>query len=65
MVVCAGRNWKEKLEDVRSEMKKKAASVLVVTALDEVACKTITVIVSITGTCMQHVLLEFCVYIRL
>lgn len=43
--VYAGRSWQEKLEDVRSEMKKKAASVLVVTALDEVACKTITIII--------------------
>lgn len=35
----AGRSWQDKMEDVRREMKKKAASVLVVTALDEVACK--------------------------
>ena len=30
------------MEDVRREMKKKAASVLVVTALDEVACKLLS-----------------------
>ena len=34
-----GRSWKEKVEDVRCEMKKKDATVLIVTALDEVACE--------------------------
>ncbi len=29
------------MEDIRKEMKKKAASILVVTALDEIACKSV------------------------
>ena len=38
-MLCAGQSWQDKLGDVRSAMKKKVASVLVITALDEVACK--------------------------
>ena len=38
-IASAGCSWQDKMEDVRREMKKKAASMLVVTALDEVACK--------------------------
>ena len=34
-----GRSWEDKVSDVRKEMEKDGASVLVVTALDEVACK--------------------------
>ena len=36
--VCAGRTWQEKVSDVRAKMKESLASVVVVTALDEVAC---------------------------
>lgn len=40
IIVCMeGRNWQEKVEDVRREMIRNGASVLVVTALDEVACE--------------------------
>ena len=38
-ICVSGRSWREKVEDIRSEMKKKDASALVVTALDEVACE--------------------------
>lgn len=34
-----GRSWQEKVGDVRKQMKDNNASVLVVTALDEVACE--------------------------
>ena len=35
--VCPGRSWEDKVCDTRSEMKKKGCTVLIVTALDEVA----------------------------
>lgn len=34
-----GRTWQNKIEDVRKQMKENKSSVLVVTALDEVACE--------------------------
>ena len=51
-IACSGRRWQEKLGDVRSEMNKKAASVLVITALDEVACESIYFILY---TCCQTI----------
>lgn len=37
--MVTGRSLQEKVEDVRIEMAKKGADVLVITALDEVACR--------------------------
>lgn len=34
-----GKSWHEKVEEVRGTLSKKKADALVVTALDEVACK--------------------------
>ena len=36
--MCAGRTWQDKVSDVRAKMKEAQASVVVVAALDEVAC---------------------------
>ena len=38
LLSLSGRSWEDKVSDVRKEMEKNRASVLVVTALDEVAC---------------------------
>lgn len=38
-VILTGRTWQEKLSDVRQDMKEKNAQALIVTALDEIACK--------------------------
>lgn len=38
-LVITGKSWQEKVIDVRLVMKEKAATALIVTALDEVACK--------------------------
>lgn len=35
----SGKTWLEKVKHVRGTMKKKKADALVVTALDEIACK--------------------------
>ena len=37
--IPTGQSWQEKVENVRKKMSKVKASLLVVTALDEVACK--------------------------
>lgn len=37
----SGKDWHEKIKDVRGTLTKKKADALVVTALDEVACKEI------------------------
>ena len=37
--VCAGKGWSTKIDEVREKMKAKDCKGLVVTALDEVACK--------------------------
>ena len=34
-----GKSWHDKVKDVREKMTKKKADALVVTALDEIACK--------------------------
>ena len=34
-----GKSWHEKVKDVRGTLTKKKADALVITALDEVACK--------------------------
>ena len=39
--VCAGKAWPAKVDEVREKMKAKDCKGLVVTALDEVACKFI------------------------
>ncbi len=39
MYVFLGRSWQEKVEDVRKELCARNSSVLLVTALDEVACE--------------------------
>lgn len=41
-VTVKGQSWQEKVKDIRNEMRKKDVSVLVVTALDEVACKCLS-----------------------
>lgn len=38
----AGKSWQKKVESVRKAMKEKGASILIVTALDEVACEYCT-----------------------
>lgn len=38
-VFSTGKSWHEKIKEVRGTLTKKKADALVVTALDEVACK--------------------------
>lgn len=38
-VLPTGKSWHEKIKEVRGTLTKKKADALVVTALDEVACK--------------------------
>ena len=40
-VFTIGKSWHEKVKEVRGTLTKKKADALVVTALDEVACKEI------------------------
>ena len=37
-----GRPWQEKVEDVREELRKNQSAILLVTALDEVACESLS-----------------------
>ena len=37
--VIVGKSWNDKVKEVREKMTKKKADALVVTALDEIACK--------------------------
>ena len=39
--MCLGKDWSTKVDEVREKMKDKDCKGLVVTALDEVACKHI------------------------
>ena len=41
MFYVLGKSWQEKIRELRENLKKKRAYALVVTALDEVACKCI------------------------
>ena len=39
--VLVGKSWQEKVREVRAALAKKKADILVVTALDEIACENI------------------------
>ena len=41
--ILVGKSWQEKVQEVRAALAKKKADILVVTALDEIACENIIV----------------------
>ena len=42
LLIVIGRSWEEKIKKVREKMTEKKADAVVVSALDEIACKKIT-----------------------
>lgn len=42
--ILVGKSWQEKVQEVRAALAKKKADILVVTALDEIACENIIIL---------------------
>ena len=44
LLMVLGRSWEEKIKKVREKMTEKKADAVVVSALDEIACKKTTIL---------------------